>query len=408
MHRGPPARSPRPGPIWLGASVTRDSAAVDFIALASELAEEFATRAAEVDRDARFPTENFDRLRDSGYLSMPVPKEFGGGGADLETVCQAQRVLAGGCGSTALAANMHLFGIGAAAEAYGAGEEVAAILLQIAGQGLIIGGSFTDAATGLNIRASSTPAKKVEGGYRISGRKAFCSLAPALDIFYGTAGVENGGPMIIFALPRDAEGLSFVDTWDTMSMRGTGSWDVVFDDVFVPELMAQEGAPWADWDDRSERMFSWFAFTASSVYLGIAEAAARFTYEYVANRQFTGMDYPLGRQPGMIFNAAKVEALNRPSRALLFDSIHRRREALLTPADIVAVKYVVTNSACQALDVCMGMAGGSAMYRRLPLERMYRDVRAGPLHPPTNDLSEEGLGKLALGIPHDAEPRWGS
>ena len=118
---------------------------MDWVGLAGELAEEFAASAAEVDRTGRFPTENIERLKETGYLTMPVPVELGGGGADLETVCRAQAVLAGGCASTALAANMHLFGIGTAAEAFADGEPEARILLELAAGRLVIGGSFTDA-----------------------------------------------------------------------------------------------------------------------------------------------------------------------------------------------------------------------------------------------------------------------
>ena len=88
---------------------------MDCISLAEELAEEFATRAADVDREARFPTENIERLKETGYLSIAVPEEFGGFGADLETTARAQGILARGCASTALAANMHIFGLGSAA-----------------------------------------------------------------------------------------------------------------------------------------------------------------------------------------------------------------------------------------------------------------------------------------------------
>jgi alkylation response protein AidB-like acyl-CoA dehydrogenase len=380
---------------------------MDAIALAEELAAEIATRAAEIDREGRFPSENIELLRDRGYLKLPVPVDLGGTGIDLETMCHAQRVLAGGCASTALAVNMHLFGLGAAAEALGDGQLEARMVLQLAGQGIVIGGSFTDAATGLNVRASSTPAERVDGGYRINGRKAFCSLAPALDVFYGTAGLTDGSGLLLFAIGREAPGLSFVDSWDTMAMRGTGSWDVVFDNVFVPEVMGQVGAPWEVWDRRSESMLSWFVCTLSAVYLGLAEAAARFAFGHVAQRKLAGMEHPLGRQPGMIFAAGEVEGQLRAARALLFETIRRRRDQVLPPAEVVAVKYVVTNAAVAAVERCFRMVGGSAIYRRLPMERMFRDVQAGPLHPPTNDLALEGLGRDALGIAPDSLPRWG-
>jgi alkylation response protein AidB-like acyl-CoA dehydrogenase len=379
----------------------------DPIALAHELAGEFAERAAEIDREGRFPHENIARLKETGYLLLPIPEDLGGAGADLETVCRAQSILAAGCASTALAANMHLFGLGAAAESVTDGQEEARLVLQLAGTGVVIGGSFTDAATGLNVRASSTPAERVEGGYLIHGRKAFCSLAPALDIFYGTAGMTDGSGLLLFAIGRDAPGLSFVDTWDTMAMRGTGSWDVIFDQVFVPEYMAQVGTPWDEWDRRSERMLSWFACTVAAVYLGIAESAAGFASSLLSNRTLGGMKHPLSRQPGIIFGAGEVDALIRPSRALLYDTIRRRHDNVLPAAEIVAVKYCVTNAAVAAVEKSFRMVGGSGLYRRLPIERMFRDVQAGPLHPPTNDLALEGLGRAALGIPADAEPRWG-
>jgi alkylation response protein AidB-like acyl-CoA dehydrogenase len=379
----------------------------DVIALAEELAAEFSERAAEVDRDGRFPHENFARLKESGYLALPIPEELGGKGADLATVCRAQSILAGGCASTALAVNMHLFGLGAASESLQDGQDEARMVLQFAASGILIGGSFTDAATGLNVRASSTPAERVEGGYKIHGRKAFCSLAPALDVFYGTAGLTDGSGLLLFAIGRDAPGLSFVDTWDTMSMRGTGSWDVIFDNVFVPEFMAQVGTPWDEWNQRSESMLAWFTCTVASVYLGIAESAAAFTASYLANRKLGGMDLPLSRQPGIIFNAGDVDALIRPARALLNETIRRREMQLLPAHEVIAVKYCVTNAAVAAVERCFRMVGGSGLYRRLPMERMFRDVQAGPLHPPTNDLALEGLGRAALGIPVDALPRWG-
>jgi len=379
----------------------------DVIALAEELAAEFGARAGDVDREGRFPHENIARLKETGYLTLPIPEELGGAGADLATVCRAQSILASGCASTALAANMHLFGLGAAAEGVADGQEEARMVLQLAATGVVIGGSFTDAATGLNVRASSTPAERVEGGFKIHGRKAFCSLAPALDVFYGTAGLTDGSGLLLFAIGRDAPGLSFLDTWDTMAMRGTGSWDVVFDNVFVPEFMAQVGTPWDEWTKGSERMLAWFSCTVASVYLGIAEAALAFTASYLADRKLGGMTLPLSRQPGIIFGAGDVDALIRPARALLDDTLRRREDQLLPPNEIIAVKYCVTNAAVAAVDKCFRMVGGSGLYRRLPIERMFRDVQAGPLHPPTNDLALEGLGRAALGIPPDATPRWG-
>ena len=78
--------------------------------LAAQHADTFAERAAEYDREGKFPFENYAEMKASGYTSMPVPADCNGGGADLLDICIAQNRLAQGCGATALAVNMH-FGL---------------------------------------------------------------------------------------------------------------------------------------------------------------------------------------------------------------------------------------------------------------------------------------------------------
>ncbi|WP_214404280.1 acyl-CoA dehydrogenase family protein [Pseudonocardia lacus] len=382
----------------------------EWIKVATQLAEEFAPRAAEVDREARFPFENIERMKEVGYLSSVVPTELGGGGADLATFAACQKIIAGACASTALATNMHLFGVGAAAEGWNGGERAAEPIFRMVAAGVVVGGSLTDAATGLNVRTSSTPAQPVEGGYLIKGRKSFCSLAPVLQFFWGTAADTETGRLLLFGLGRDTPGLKFVDTWDTMAMRGTGSWDVVFEDVFVPDAAVQRGSdPSAPpvWDAAQERTFAWFAVSIAAVYLGIARSAARFAYDYVTGRTVTGASLPMARQPAQVAGAAEVELLLRPAEAMVNDVISRRAAGeILAPSDIQALKYVSVNAADAAVDRCVRMVGGHGIFRKLPLERYYRDVRAGQFHPPSNDVAVETIGKAALGIDPAAEPRW--
>jgi alkylation response protein AidB-like acyl-CoA dehydrogenase len=336
--------------------------------------------------------------------------ELGGGGADLATFAACQKILAGACASTALATNMHLFGIGAAAEGWYGGDRSGEPIFAMVANGTVVGGSLTDAATGLNVRTSSTPARPVEGGYVITGRKSFCSLAPVLDFFWGTAADTETGRLLLFGLPRSTPGLSFVDTWDTMAMRGTGSWDVVFEDVFVPAAVVQRGTDPAGppvWDAAQERTFAWFAVSVASVYLGIARAAARFAYDRVTSRTVTGASLPMARQPAQVTSAAEIELALRPAEAMVADVLTRRAAGeLLQPADIQALKHVAVGAAASAVDRCVRMVGGHGIFRSLPLERYYRDVRAGQFHPPSADVAVETLGKAALGIDPAVQPRW--
>ena len=79
-----------------------------WVEMAAQHADDFASRAAQHDRENSFPFENFDAMRASGYTNMTIPAELGGGGASLLDACLAQERLARGDGATALAVNMHL------------------------------------------------------------------------------------------------------------------------------------------------------------------------------------------------------------------------------------------------------------------------------------------------------------
>jgi acyl-CoA dehydrogenase len=79
---------------------------------------------------------------------------------------------------------------------------------------------------------------KVEGGFRVNGRKVFASQVPAADVLstmFTYDDPEAGRQVLSMAIPVSAEGVSIVETWDTMGMRGTGSHDVVLTDVFVSD-----------------------------------------------------------------------------------------------------------------------------------------------------------------------------
>ena len=86
------------------------------VAMARELAQDFAMRAAEHDRANSFPFENIERMKETGYTALVVPEQYGGLGAGLVDYVLCQEALAQGCAPTALAINMHLFGIGSMVE----------------------------------------------------------------------------------------------------------------------------------------------------------------------------------------------------------------------------------------------------------------------------------------------------
>ena len=119
-------------------------------------------------------------------------------------------------------------------------------------------------------------ATKVDGGYRVSGRKVFASQAPVGDVlssFFTYEDPEEGARVLAMGIPFTADGFEIVETWDTMGMRGTGSHDLELTDVFVSDAQVMSNRPWGVIDPPLMVILSHAMPVIAAVYLGVAEAA---------------------------------------------------------------------------------------------------------------------------------------
>ena len=136
--------------------------------------------------------------------------------------------------------------------------------------------------------AGSGRAEKVNGGYRITGRKVFASGAPAGDLFMTMAvhdDPESGPTVLHFAIPFDTRGLEIKDTWRTLGMRGTGSHDIVLDGVFVPDAAIGLRRPAGRWGPAWHVVAMLALPLIYAVYVGVAEAARALALRPAARRR---------------------------------------------------------------------------------------------------------------------------
>jgi alkylation response protein AidB-like acyl-CoA dehydrogenase len=406
------------------------------LALAGELADDFATRADQHDQENSFPFENFERLKQTNYIALPVPEEMGGLGGTLLDFAMCQERLAQGCASTALAVNMHLFALGSMMEnlmnppqTFNAPGEASVsvdamvttakmMASMMVAQKSIIGGGFTEAEIGGNWGFPTTTAVRQEHegvpGYVINGRKTFTSLSPIIDLFSVNTSTTDpdGNPVIgLFVVPRGTPGIEIVETWDTMSMRATASHDLVIKDCWVPEQMCVGLRAPGDSDVGANVLLAWFCCSVAAVYTGIAAGARNYAVEWAKTRKPILFERPIGHFPGVQFHVADMDIELAASRALICETARewmagglRAREDL---ARIVLVKTQATNAAIRVVEQAMSIVGAPGIFRKNPMQRFYRDVRPGPFHPMTNDVAKELIGKTALGIAPEFTPRWG-
>ncbi len=380
----------------------------DLGVLSNEMLERFAARAPVYDAENRFCAEDFEELREAGYLLLAVPTELGGLGGNLAQACAQQRRLARRAPATALAINMHLYWTGVAADRYRAGDRSLVWLLEEAVAGEVFASGHAEAGNDLALLLSTTRAEPVAGGYRYSGRKLFGSLTPVWTRF-GLHGLDDSdpeAPLIVHGfLSRDATGWSTVDTWDTLGMRATRSDDTVLDGAFVPDAHVARVVPagFAGADDFVLGIFAWGQATFASIYLGIAERAFELTVAGARRRPSLALGgRSLAHQPMVQHRVAEMvlelESATAHVERIADDWSLGVDHGPDWPSKLAAAKHHVTGAAQRVVDLALEVTGGGALFRGHELERLYRDVRCGGFHPANAALTYEIVGQTALGL----------
>lgn len=382
--------------------------------LARVLADEFRGRAAQYDRENSFPFENFDRLRETGYLYLTAPEEYGGHGVNLLEYCRLQEQLATGCGATAVAANMHWFETARLVEwrQFAAGEHEA-LLRRVVEESLIFSALYSEPGAGGNFIVSYTDATRVEGGFVLNGRKVFASLSPVMThaIVSATVADAQGLALLGLLVPRDLPGVTIRETWDAMGMRGSGSHELILTDAFVPASEVLHTSVPASPDLFQMIGLIWFQLGLAAVYTGVATAAREMAVAHCRDFKAPYRPRTVGHLPGNQFRIGEMDVLLGAARAYRDTIAQRWRDRELLPYDALLqaamAKHFATQQAQTIVDLAMQTVGSAAYLRKHPLERLYRDVRAGQIHPLNADTILEAAGKHALDIPASVEPRWG-
>ncbi len=383
------------------------------LAIAAELGRnKFAPRAAQIDRDAVFPFENYADMRAAGLLKICVPEAYGGWGADFETYVLVAAEIGRHCGSTALTLNMH---VGTAMWTGAIADDLAMTPDQRAShelhrafhyQRIVQGGkvysqSFSEGGAAAAGKAPfGSLAKPVAGGYLINGKKIFASLAGAADYYGILCTLDKPGATmrdsLYLAVDKNLPGVSVVGDWDPLGMRGTVSRTILLKDVFVPEIerLMPEGL-YAQAATRWPHMFA----TLSPTYMGIAQGAYDFTVQYLRG-EVPHMP-PVKRRMYQTkqIAVAEMKVKLEVTRAIF---LQNARAARVDPSKeirlgLLAAHYTLMENANDICRMAVRTCGGQAMLKSLPLERMYRDSRCGSLMLPwTAELCIDRLGRETL------------
>jgi indole-3-acetate monooxygenase len=365
--------------------------ATSVVDAATRLAPKLAERAGEVDQNDEFVSENYALLKEAGLVEAGVPQELGGGGAGISELAEMLQILGRACGSTALAFSMHTHQVAIPAWRW-RHQKVAAVeplLKRVAAERLILLSSG-----GSDWIGGSGKAEKVEGGYRVNARKVFTSGAEAGGILMTGAvcEAEDGSRSVIhFGAPMKAAEVRIEPTWRALGMRGTGSNDVVIENLFVPDGSVAFSRKAGEWHPVFQ-IIATIAFPLIyAVYLGVAESARDIAIDIAKRRPQP--DLSLAGRMDTELRAAQL------AHRWMLDTVARNAPSADTVNEVMIGRTLVGRHAIAAVELAMELAGGASFYRAAGLERRFRDVQGARFHVLRSGAQANYAGATALGLP---------
>jgi alkylation response protein AidB-like acyl-CoA dehydrogenase len=359
-----------------------------------ELGDEFDPRAARV-------------LVDSGLHRLAVPAAAGGVGAGMADAAEALMALGAVDGATALGFAMQVHVVGALAESDGVPDGLRQGLFRaIVSDRALVNNAATEEGGGSPARGAipgTIAMAAADGTWRLTGEKTWTTWLPNLTHAFVTARIEGTDPADVgsWLVELGGAGIERLPAFEAMGMRGSASGRLVLDEVVVPAdaLLVRRRA--TEPDPRGPAPSAWFGIAIAATYLGVGEAARADVVAWARDRRPGDGTTAVADIPAVQLRLGRLDADLRAARIVVLD-VARRWDAAVRAgdahgraaagADVPLAKLVATRAAVDATDEALRIAGGPG-YLAGPLERAFRDARAGLINPPLEDVALAGFGR---------------
>ncbi len=370
------------------------------IEIAQQLAQAFAKTAAERDKQGGNPKAQRDLIRQSGLLSLSIPQQYGGQGADWQTIFKTIQTIAQVDSSLAHVYGFHHLLI-ATVQLFAQPEQYAPWFSQTAQNQLFWGNTLNP----LDRRTTATAVSEHE--YIFHGDKSFCSGSMDSDILL-CSGFNEAGKLLIGVIPTAREGVSFLGDWNNMGQRQTDSGSSHFEQVKIhrDELLLNPG-PLSTPYSSLRPLIAQLIFV--HLFLGVAEGAFETAKQTVQTQK--AWSKSLAEQavhdPFTQKHFAEFYVQLESVRLLANKAIQRLQWAWqigesLTSAQrgevslaIATAKIAATNTSLYITQNIFQVMGARATTAQLNLDRFWRNVRTQTLHDPV-DYKYQEIGEWVL------------
>jgi len=371
---------------------------MDIPALLKPVLDVASEHAERVDAEGIFPAEAVAALRESGLLGLVLPTEVGGLGAGPVEFTEVVGELAAVCGSTAMIYLMH---VSAAVTVAAAPPAASPNLVSALASGDALGTlAFSERGSRSHFWAPVSTATAAGNAVRLNADKSFVTSAGYADVYVVSCGSASGvaGEVDLYAVPAGTAGLQVAGRFVGLGLRGNASAPM----TVAVEIPAGQriGDVAGGFAMMMQTLLPWFNLGNAAVSVGLAASAHGAALTHVGGTRLEHLGESLAQLPTIRGQIARTGIALAAQRAYL----RLAAESVTTPDDntmthVLGVKASANDAALAITESAMRVCGGAAFSKQLPIERAFRDARAGAVMAPTADVLYDFYGKAVTGLP---------
>ncbi|MGY2872943.1 acyl-CoA dehydrogenase [Marmoricola sp. URHA0025 HA25] len=356
----------------------------------------------EHDESKEFPDDFWRAVADAGWFGLTVPEEYGGGGLGIAEAAVVEQALAesGGGMNACSAVHIGIFGFEPILK-YGSEELKARFLARMISGDLHIAFGVTEPDAGTETTNISTFARKVDGGYLVTGKKVFITKAQSAErILLLTrtaardAGAKRTDGMTVFFAPMDRDKI-LVRPIPKMGRNAVDTNELFIDELFVPDedVVGDVGRGFEVIIAglNAERILS------ANAALGIGRAALRRAVTYANERVVFGR--PIGQNQGIAWPLAEARMKLEAADLVLQKAAWLLDNGLPCAEEANMGKYLAAEAANFAADHAVGTHGGYGFAKEFHVERYFREARLHKLAPVSQQMVLNYVSERVLGLP---------
>ena len=361
-----------------------------------------ARHSAEVDKKGRFPEESIAALGAAGLLGLTVPTELGGLGQGPRAFCVAAEELARSCASTAMVYVMHTSALQAISASKSLAEREAILRAAAKGEHLSTL-SLSEKGSRSQFWAPVSKMAAKDDGFVTSAGKSWVTSANFADSYVSSAqapGAQSPLESTIYLARTEGSEVRPESAFDGLGLRGNDSSPVTLRDLPLSrqDLISEQGK---GADTMLGVILPWFAVGSAAMAHGLCRAAVEATAKHLSSAGFEHTGTQLRDLPQLRARLAQMMVRTEASRALLGRTLGEMEAGSAeAPLFVLSARRAALEAALEVTDLALKACGGAAFSRQAtPIERLFRDARAGWVMAPTVDHLDDFIGKALTGLP---------